>query len=288
MDRPAPAPAAPGPNAAPQPLNQQMQQRNSLMPPPKQASGLPGRGLARAGGRPRKDWVRDQLGEDHTCKHCGKGLSKNVTYQASHLVKCGKFLDSAEAISIDAVVLSDFKAWLRSEDDLRAKYLFPEHVFRPSIIHSSNPLDWWQDNGHLLPALQQVALFVLSICPHAASAERTWSRFGEVLSSKRCSMLMGRVGLLAYVQYNYRVASRLARAPVEQEWSEFLAWLDTLPPLKGVRPGVTTTEAEASASGSGSQDGLSAEEGDGETSGEGEGAGEGACAAGGERNQSAS
>ena len=100
MDPPAPAPAAPGPNAAPQPLNQQMQQRNSLMPPPKQGSGLPGRGLARAGGRPRKDWVRDQLGEDHTCKHCCRGLSKNVTYQASHLMKCGKFLDSAEAISI--------------------------------------------------------------------------------------------------------------------------------------------------------------------------------------------
>ena len=75
----------------------------------------------------------------------------------------------------DAVVMSEFKAWLRSQDDLQAKYLFPEHVFRPSIIHSSSPLDWWQDNGHLLPALQQVALFVLSICPHAAGAERTWS-----------------------------------------------------------------------------------------------------------------
>ena len=75
----------------------------------------------------------------------------------------------------DAVVLSEFKAWLRSGDDLRAKYLFPEHVFRPSIIPSSSPLDWWQDNGHLLPALQQVALFMLTICPHAAGAERTWS-----------------------------------------------------------------------------------------------------------------
>ena len=45
-----------------------MQQRNSPMPPPKQASGLPGRGLARAGGRPRKDWVRDQLGEEMWAK----------------------------------------------------------------------------------------------------------------------------------------------------------------------------------------------------------------------------
>ena len=158
---------------------------------------------------------------------------------------------------------------------MQAKYLFPKHIFRPSIIHSTSPLTWWEDNGPLLSALKQVAVLVLSNCLHAAGAERAWSRFGEILSSKRCSMLMGRVGLLAYVQYNYRVASRLARAPVEQEWSEFLAWLDTLPPLKGVRPGVTTTEAEASASGSGSQDGLSAEEGDGETSGEGEGAGEG-------------
>ena len=121
-------------------------------------------------------------------------------------------------------------------------------VFRPSIIHSSSPLEWWQDNGHLLPALQQVALFVLSICPHATGAGRTWSRFGEILSSKRCSMLMGRVGLLAYVQYNYRVAQSLTRAPSTQEWTEFLAWLDTLPALpEGVRPGVTSADAAADA-----------------------------------------
>ena len=101
---------------------------------------------------------------------------------------------------------------------------------------------------------------MLSICPHAAGAERTWSRFGEILSSKRCSMLMGRVGLLAYVQYNYRVATQMARAPSTQEWSEFLAWLDTLPALpEGVRPGVTTAEAAADANaeiGSGSEDEL--------------------------------
>ena len=100
MDPPAPAQATPGPSPAAQPLNQQMQQRKSLMPPPKQPSGLPGRGLAKAAGRPRKDWVRDQLGESNDCKHCHKVLSKNITYTAAHLLSCAKFLDSAAAISI--------------------------------------------------------------------------------------------------------------------------------------------------------------------------------------------
>ena len=86
MDPPAPAQATPGPSPAAQPLNKQMQQRNLLMPPPKQPSGLPGRGLAKAAGRPRKDWVRDQLGESNDCKHCHKVLSKNITYTAAHLL----------------------------------------------------------------------------------------------------------------------------------------------------------------------------------------------------------
>ena len=92
MDPPAPAEDAPGPSGAAQPLNKQMQQRTTLMPPPKQPSGLPGRGLANPGGRPRKDWVRDQLGESNDCKHCHKVLSKNITYTAAHLLSCAMFL----------------------------------------------------------------------------------------------------------------------------------------------------------------------------------------------------
>ena len=87
MDPPAPAQATPGPSPATQPLNQQMQQRNSLMPPPKQPSGLPGRGLSKANGRPRKDWVREQLGANNNCTHCGKLMNKNITYTTAHLLQ---------------------------------------------------------------------------------------------------------------------------------------------------------------------------------------------------------
>ena len=84
-------------------------------------------------------------------------------------------------------------------------------------------------------------MLLLSICPHACGCERMgWSVFGGVLSKSRTSLLIGRIGLLAYVRYTYRMAQQRSRTPEADEWDSFMSWLDTLTPLKaGVQPGAT-------------------------------------------------
>ena len=78
MEPPPPAEATPGPTVGPSTLNKQVQQTKSLMPPPKQPSGLPGRGLSKPGGRPRKDWAREQLCAAGQCLHCKKNATSNI------------------------------------------------------------------------------------------------------------------------------------------------------------------------------------------------------------------
>ena len=54
---------------------------------------------------------------------------------------------------------------------------------------------------------------------------------------------MGRVRLLAFVRYNYRMAQQGDRVRAADDWDSFISWLDTLPFLKaGVKPGDTGLE----------------------------------------------
>jgi hypothetical protein len=49
----------------------------------------------------------------------------------------------------------------------------------------TDPLKWWQDNGHLYPILTPMALTYLAAPPSSADNERLFSRAGNVVNEER-------------------------------------------------------------------------------------------------------
>ena len=67
--------------------------------------------------------------------------------------------------------------------------------------------------------LQGPACKLVSIPPAAIGGERCWSGFAHIWTSKRGRLQVGRVGMLAYFYYNWRVMQRQQAAQAtEFDW----------------------------------------------------------------------
>lgn len=100
-------------------------------------------------------------------------------------------------------------------------------VFDPSI--TDDPLQWWEQWGTKMPQLQDVALRLLCIPATAAGGERTFSVFSGVWRDDRSRLMLGRVGMIAYVYYNSRMIQSSVPIVTAADWDQFAEWVDSLP-----------------------------------------------------------
>lgn len=111
-----------------------------------------------------------------------------------------------------------------------------------------DPLLLYERKKEKFPALAAVAERVLAMRPAAAASERVNSAAGANWTARRASLRVGRVGLMVYIYYNWRVLQRGQQSARAPSWEEWFEWLDTLPPLKRDAHGrLITPEEEAAA-----------------------------------------
>jgi hypothetical protein len=112
-----------------------------------------------------------------------------------------------------------------------------EQQLPPIGKRRTNPVSWWGRQQFGVADLAKVAGKILCLPAAAAGGERCWSAFGQVWTTKRASLLVGRVALLAYIYYNKRVLDHdmLGGASTKDRnwggggWEEWEAYLAALP-----------------------------------------------------------
>jgi hypothetical protein len=76
-------------------------------------------------------------------------------------------------------------------------------------VFSSFPATWWQISGYSTPALQKVAIRLVSQCASATGCERNWSTFAFIHTKVRNCLTYEKLHKLVYVNYNLRIQNRI-------------------------------------------------------------------------------
>ncbi len=65
-------------------------------------------------------------------------------------------------------------------------------------------LNYWYRHKSEWPALTRLALSYLSCPPSSVTSERVFSLTGNIVSKKRCALLPGNIGRLAFIKFNHK------------------------------------------------------------------------------------
>lgn len=63
---------------------------------------------------------------------------------------------------------------------------------------------YWYRHKNEWPALTRLALSYLSCPPSSVTSERVFSLAGNIVTKKRCALLPGNIGKLAFIKFNYK------------------------------------------------------------------------------------
>ena len=63
---------------------------------------------------------------------------------------------------------------------------------------------YWYRHKNEWPALTRLALSYLSCPPSSVTSERVFSLAGNIVAKKRCALLPGNIGKLAFIKFNYK------------------------------------------------------------------------------------
>lgn len=88
---------------------------------------------------------------------------------------------------------------------------------------------WWDNFGTRLPALQKLAMRVLTAPVSSSAGERNWSAYNHVISERRTRLTSERAKQLVYIYTNSRVLKKnmLSFSKEAFEWDEVsMAWLN--------------------------------------------------------------
>jgi len=79
---------------------------------------------------------------------------------------------------------------------------FQNYLAEPQLKFDLNPFDWWQSRQEKYPTIAMLAKKYLSIPATSVSSERCFSTCGNVVTSKRTSLLTKNVNLLVFLYQN--------------------------------------------------------------------------------------
>jgi len=89
--------------------------------------------------------------------------------------------------------------------------------------------DWWEMFGSHLPALQKLAMRVLTAPVSASAGERNWSAYKHIIRDTRTRLTSEHAEQLVYVYWNSSVLSRTMRSFKPREafkWDQVsIEWL---------------------------------------------------------------
>ncbi|XP_028077472.1 uncharacterized protein LOC114279430 [Camellia sinensis] len=83
-------------------------------------------------------------------------------------------------------------------------------VLAQRAVKATNLAEWWIHYGTLAPALQKVAVRVLSQTTSSSNCERNWSTFSLIHTKTRNQLKYKKLNKLVYVYYNMRLKIRHA------------------------------------------------------------------------------
>ena len=112
----------------------------------------------------------------------------------------------SERMSATSVTVQRQPATLTPEQQLVAYMSEPVIPVRSDDgrVNSQDLLDYWYHYKDEWPALTRHALSYLSCPPSSVTSERVFSRTGSIVSKKRCALLHGNIGRLAFIKFNYK------------------------------------------------------------------------------------
>lgn len=76
---------------------------------------------------------------------------------------------------------------------------FDQYIKLPVLPRNENPLQWWKNNSHVFPSLQQVARVYLSTVATSVPSERLFSKAGELISAKRNRIKPKNVNMILFL-----------------------------------------------------------------------------------------
>ena len=117
----------------------------------------------------------------------------------------------SERMSATDVTVQQRPATLTPEQQLVAYMSEPVIPVRSDDgrVNSQDLLDYWYHHKDEWPALTRLALSYLSCTPSSVTSERVFSRTGSIVSKKRCALLPGNIGRLAFIKFNYKKFEKL-------------------------------------------------------------------------------
>ncbi|CAL5425120.1 unnamed protein product [Camellia sinensis] len=93
-------------------------------------------------------------------------------------------------------------------------------VLAQRAVKATNPAEWWIHYGTSAPALQKVAVRVLSQTTSSSNCERNWSTFSLIHTKTRNRLKYKKLNKLVYVYYNMRLKIRHATRKSQDDREE--------------------------------------------------------------------
>ena len=103
-------------------------------------------------------------------------------------------------------VATERQPFLSAEQELTAYLSEPVIPVRSpdGKINAQDLLDYWYRHKNEWPALTHLALSYLSCPPSSVTSERVFSLTGNIVTKKRCALLPGNIGRLAFIKFNHK------------------------------------------------------------------------------------
>lgn len=118
--------------------------------------------------------------------------------------------------------LREFRDYKVRQDDL----LFPKNEENNKIDIGISPVGWWQVNGAEWPALQPIAVRILSVGTSSSASERNFSTWNHIWSNRANRLNFQRTVKLVFVYSNLRMLAKLHSGTARTDHVKSY-WLET-------------------------------------------------------------
>ena len=101
----------------------------------------------------------------------------------------------------DVIYVKTDKVKIKRNDDEVVNKELEKYDTEPQI--RGNPLEWWKSREGSLPLLAEVAKSTLCVPGTSVPSERVFSKSGQLLNKKRCSLTSKNVDMMIFLNKNY-------------------------------------------------------------------------------------
>ena len=132
----------------------------------------------------------------------GEHPEVHTSHKGSLLITLTNIVSECMAMGSGGVA-AEQQPLLSAEQELTAYLSEPVIPVRSpdGKINAQDLLDYWYRHKNEWPALTHLALSYLSCPPSSVTSERVFSLTGNIVTKKRCTLLPGNIGRLAFIKF---------------------------------------------------------------------------------------